>query len=74
MKLTKKAIKKLSKETRLKLAIAMGFSEQWVVRLIDQNKDNGPLTTIVALAVIEQETKLTQSEILEAGRTTSAAA
>lgn len=66
MKLTKRAIKKLTKQTRLKLAIAMDFSEQWINRLVDQNKDNGPLTTITAMQIIMKETGLTQEEILEA--------
>jgi hypothetical protein len=75
MKLTKRAIKKLNnKASRLRLALAMGFSEQWIIKLIDQNKDNGPLTTIKAMQVIEQETKLAQADILEVGKTTTTAA
>lgn len=65
MKLTKRAIKKLSKQARLKLALSMDFSEQWINRLVEHNKDNGPLTTVTAMQIIMQETGLTQDEILE---------
>lgn len=65
MKLSKKAIKKITRETRQKLAIALGFSEYWVGRLVQKNKANGPLTTPSALDVLRQETKLSDVEILE---------
>lgn len=65
MKLSKKAIRKINKETTLKLAIALGFTELWVSRLIKKNKPNGPLTTPSALDVLRQETKLSDVEILE---------
>lgn len=65
MKLTKAVIKKLDTTRRLKLAIALGFSEQWINRLVDTNKNNGPLTTIKALQLIREETGLTDAEILE---------
>jgi hypothetical protein len=58
-------------ETRQKLGIALGFTEQWIIRLINQNKENGPLTTAIALMIIRQETKLQDKEILE-GLTTVA--
>lgn len=67
MKLTKKAIEAIDKaETRLKLALGLSFSETWIRSLIADNKNNGPLTTFKALEVIRQETKLEDSEILEA--------
>lgn len=67
MKLTKRALRKLdNKNSKLKLALALGFSEQWAVKLLSQNKPNGPLTTISAINFIEQETGLKQEEILEA--------
>lgn len=66
MKLTEKAIAAIrTRETVLKLALALGFSEVWIDRLILKNKENGPLTTIKALEVIVEETGLDQSEILE---------
>jgi len=66
MKLTKKAIKRIKEQApRLKLALALGFSEQWIVKVIDANKANGPLTTATALRVIREETGLTDSELLE---------
>lgn len=66
MKLTEKAIAAIrTRETVLKLALALGFSEVWIDRLILKNKENGPLTTIKALEVIVVETGLDQSEILE---------
>jgi len=66
MKLTRKAIKAIKeREPRMKLGIALGFSEQWIIRVISANKANGPLTTATALKVIREETGLTDSEILE---------
>jgi hypothetical protein len=66
MKLTRKAIKGIKDQgARLKLALALGFSEQWIVRVINANKPNGPLTTATALKVIRLETGLTDAEILE---------
>lgn len=66
MKLSKRALKGIKKSApRLKLALAMGFSEQWIVRVIATNKSNGPLTTASALKVIREETGLTDAEILE---------
>lgn len=65
MKLSKKAIKKITRETRQKLAIALGFSEYWVGRLVAKNKKHGPLTTPSALSVIREATGLNDDEILE---------
>jgi hypothetical protein len=66
MKLSKKAIRKINKQTSLKLAIALGFTELWVCRLVKKNKANGPLVTPSALSVIREETGLSDAEILEA--------
>lgn len=66
MKLSKKAIRKIDKTATLKLAIALGFTELWVSRLIKKNKPNGPLTTPGALDVIRQATGLSDQEILDA--------
>lgn len=65
MKISKKAIKKITRDTRQKLAIALGFSEYWVGRLVIKNKKNGPLTTPSALNVLRQETGLSDEQILE---------
>lgn len=66
MKLSISALTNIDNQTtRLKLALALGFSETWVRGLINKNKDNGPLTTAMALEVIRQETGLTDEQILE---------
>jgi hypothetical protein len=68
MKLSKQAVKKiLSKEDaslRLALAASLKFTEAWVTSLAKKNKENGPLTTVVAVAII-RNAGLKQSEILE---------
>ncbi len=74
MKLTKKAIKALKNQAiRLKLAIALGFSEQWINKVIEANKPNGPLTTMAAIKVLREETGLTDSELLEEEKAEAAA-
>lgn len=66
MKLTKQAIKSLNdRAIRLHLCLELGFTEPWVNKLIEKNKDNGPLTTIKALQIIKQETGLKEDQILE---------
>jgi hypothetical protein len=66
MKLRKKVVKKLqNRKAKAALMGALGFSEVWISKVIDTNKDNGPLTTAAALKVIEIETGLSQMEILE---------
>lgn len=66
MKLTQNILQLINtSETRLKLALALGFSETWIRSLIADNKENGPLTTAKALQVIGEETGLDQSAILE---------
>lgn len=69
MKVRNKIIKELTKEgsrnKRLRLAIALNYSEQGIDQLIKKNKENGPLTTIKALEVLRDETGLTDEEILE---------
>lgn len=64
MKLTKTAIEGLDRGVRLDLAKALDFSELWINKLIEANKDNGPLTTAKALQVIQEGTGLSESEIL----------
>lgn len=67
MKLSNAAITAISEERKalLAIALALDFSEQWVRRLLENNKDNGPLTTAKALQIIRQETGLSDAEILE---------
>jgi hypothetical protein len=73
MKITEKAIALINtQQTRLRLALALGFSETWVRGLIHKNKDNGPLTTASALKVIREETGMGDSEILEDAITSAA--
>lgn len=66
MKLTQTAIDKINtRPVILELALALGFTELWINRLITANKENGPLTTAKALQVIGKETGLVNDEILE---------
>lgn len=66
MRLTNKAIKAIDKQgIRLKLALGLGFTEGWIISLIGQNKNNGPLTTAKALQIIKTETKLPDQQLLE---------
>lgn len=66
MKLSTKAIAAISdRKIILALALALGFTEQWMRRLLEINKDNGPLTTIKSLQVIKKETGLSETDILE---------
>lgn len=64
MKLTKQAIDSITVDTRLKLGLALGFSEQWIIKLLDANKPNSPLTTMAAVKVLREETGLTDQELL----------
>lgn len=66
MKLSNKAIEKLTdRKLLLSLAFALDFSEQWMRKVIEANKENGPLTTAKAVQVINIEGGLELSEILE---------
>lgn len=65
MKLSKKAIKKINRQTKQKLAIVLGFSEYWVGRLVVKNKSNGPLVSPSALSVLKEVTKLDDKDLLE---------
>lgn len=65
MKLTEQALSKFNQTIRLRLGLALGFSERWVIEMHKANKSNGPLTTAAALKVIREETGLEDSEILE---------
>jgi hypothetical protein len=65
MKLTKTAIETLDRPLRLDLALALGFSETWINRLVEANKDNGPLTTAKSLQVLRDKTGMQDSQLLE---------
>jgi hypothetical protein len=66
MKLSNKAIRAIDNTpTKLHLALALGFTEIWITRLIKKNKKDGPLTGATAVSVIKRETGLTAKEILE---------
>lgn len=66
MRLTKKALTAINNSsTRLKLAMALTCTEQWIIKMIKANKVNGPLTTATALGVIKDETKLKEKDILD---------
>ena len=66
MKIAKSVIPLLnSPKVRFALALALGFTEQWINKVIDRNKVNGPLTTVTALKIIREELNLTDEEILE---------
>lgn len=66
MILTKRALTAINKVSiRIKLADTLKCTEQWIIRLIDANKNNGPLTTYSALQVIKSETNLSDDQILE---------
>jgi hypothetical protein len=66
MKLSNTAIEQISeRKVLLQIALALKFSEQWMRRVIENNKDNGPLTTAKALQTIREETGLSDADILE---------
>jgi phage repressor protein C with HTH and peptisase S24 domain len=66
MKITEQALEAINnKTTRNKLALALNFTERWIIKCISENKSNGPLTTAAALQVIREETDFTNDQILE---------
>lgn len=64
MTITKQALNKITVQGRVKLALALNVSEQWIIKLMAANKPNGPLTTYSAIKVIREETGLTDKQIL----------
>lgn len=56
---------KEAKAIRSTLALALSFTDLWVARCIEANKDNGPLTTMKAIQVIKRSTGLSEKQILE---------
>lgn len=72
MKVSNATIERISnRKVILALALALNVSEQWMRRIIENNKSNGPLTTKAAIETIIKETGLTEDQILE--RETAAA-
>lgn len=67
MKLSKLAIIvcRGSKDVKDNLSEALGASKSSIYRLIDENKENGPLTTASALRVIREESGLGDDQLLE---------
>lgn len=65
MILTDKAMQAINNSnSRMRLALSLGFTERWIQKLIKANKNNGPLTTVGALKALEQETGLNAEELL----------
>lgn len=65
MILTETAVAKINKpKCRIALAGKLDFTEGWIISLIKENKDNGPLTTYAAIEVITEFTGLKLKEIL----------
>lgn len=68
MKLSNIALTRISeRKILLALALSLDFTEQWMRRVIENNKENGPLTTAKALMTIKEQTGLGDAEILEEG-------
>lgn len=66
MKLSPQALEQINNSpVRLRLAIALGCTERWISALIKGNEPNNDLTKAAALQVIQNETGLEQSDILE---------
>jgi hypothetical protein len=68
MKLSKTALfalKGAPKESKERLATALGASVNSVYRWINENEDNGDLTKAMAVQVISEETGLNREDILE---------
>ena len=64
MKVSNKILKMLSTnaELRMKVALALGISEQGIIKLVKNNSSN--LTKIAAIREIEKETGLNENQIL----------
>lgn len=67
MKLSNKCINRIqgNRNIVLRLALDLDFTEIWIIKLLEANKDNGPLTTAKALQVIREELNLSDAEVLE---------
>lgn len=56
---------KEAKAIRYALSLDLDFTEFWLGKCIEANKENGPLTTEKALRRLEKELGVDRSEILE---------
>lgn len=67
MKLKQTILSQLNQDRmfRLKIADGLGFTEIWIDKLIEANKNNGPLTTAKSLQVIRKELGITDDQILQ---------
>lgn len=65
MKLSNKAIKALTVRARNRIALALDCSVQSVDRWIKENESNGNMTKAQVLQIINEETGLSDQEILE---------
>lgn len=66
MRLKEKALQAIDQtKIRLRLALALECTEQWIIKAIATNKDNGPLTKASALRVIREETGFSDKQILD---------
>jgi hypothetical protein len=54
-----------AKAIRTTLALALNFTERWVLKSIHDNKENGPLTLTKSIQILTKCTGLSQSEIIE---------
>ena len=64
MQLTEKAKQAINNPTiRMKIGLALGISEQAVIKAIKNNSDS--LTKYASMQVIKAETKLKESEIVQ---------
>lgn len=72
MTLTEKAIEKLRNyKAQRELSYVLQCSPRTIIRYLDQNDTNGPLTTIGAINKIKELTGLKQKEILEQATATA---
>lgn len=67
MRLSKECIEHISntQKTRLKIAMVLGISEDWVKRLIKKNETNSILTLAATIEVIKSESGMSYSEIID---------
>lgn len=66
MKLKKKALAAINNpKTRALLALGLCHTEQWIIQLMKKNDPNGSLTTMAAINIIKEQTKLSEKDILE---------
>jgi hypothetical protein len=72
MKLSKTVLQRIAgsvktreaKAVRTTLALALNFTERWVLKCLQENKDNGPLTLTKSVQILEKCTGLSSDEIL----------